>query len=230
MDSIAAMEKRYSVRNFSREDFDASFRETVRCWVDALEPLLDFPLLSWQVQEDPGACGQLFSPVPQGDSDALIQYGFQGEQLVLQLVAAGWGTLWQAIGSGQGIPARIRFGKEKGTLHWKNLLSRKGKRKPLSELIVEGQQFLNPGLEQVLVACQGAPSALNRQPWVFRLRDPNGFAIQLSQKWALQQLDLGIVLCHGYLAAKQLFSKVSLEKVQNGHFLVCWEKKKEEKK
>lgn len=150
----------------------------------------------------------------------LYNAGFLGQQLDLYLSAKGLGSCWlglarpqeQIVKCREGLDFTIMlgFGEAAEPLHRDNLSQ--FKRKPMSQIcFVEGAEGL---LEPVRLA----PSAVNRQPWCF-YGTPSGLHVGREKLSSvrypifnrLNQIDLGIALCHLVLSAEHIGKVVKFE-------------------
>ena len=150
----------------------------------------------------------------------LYNAGFLGQQLDLYLSAKGLGSCWlglarpqeQIVKCREGLDFTIMlgFGEAAEPLHRDNVSQ--FKRKPMSQIcFVEGAEGL---LEPVRLA----PSAVNRQPWCFygTLSELHVGREKLSPVRypifnRLNQIDVGIALCHLVLSAEHMGKVVKFE-------------------
>lgn len=150
----------------------------------------------------------------------LSNAGFLGQQLDLYLSAKGLGSCWlglarpqeQIVKCREGLDFTIMlgFGEAAEPLHRDNVSQ--FKRKPMSQIcFVEGAEGL---LEPVRLA----PSAVNRQPWCF-YGTPSELHVGREKLSSvrypifkrLNQIDLGIALCHLVLSAEHIGKVVKFE-------------------
>ncbi len=150
----------------------------------------------------------------------LSNAGFLGQQLDLYLSAKGLGSCWlglarpqeQIVKCREGLDFTIMlgFGEAAEPLHRDNVSQ--FKRKPMSQIcFVEGAEGL---LEPVRLA----PSAVNRQPWCF-YGTPSELHVGREKLSSvrypifkrLNQIDLGIALCHLVLSAEHMGKVVKFE-------------------
>lgn len=145
---------------------------------------------------------------------------YTGEGLVLEATALGLGTCWvgglfksrtaaSAVGldKNERIVAVSPVGRPKGKLSltdrtFKAMAGSKS-RKPLEELVTGGA-VAGRGLREALEAARSAPSAVNRQPWRFRV-EPGAVAIAASggrDGAVSNRLDCGIAMLHFELGAR----------------------------
>jgi len=130
--------------------------------------------------------------------------GFMYQQMDLYLSGLGLGSCWlgmakppAALKSGLPFAITLAFGGTVGSPHRS---PSEFKRKPLSEM--------SCGTDERLEAVRVAPSAVNAQAWFFEAEDGRIDAYQkhtlLSRVLGadLHRLDMGIALCHLYLATE----------------------------
>ena len=131
--------------------------------------------------------------------------GFLFQQLDLYLSYRGFGTCWLGAAKGRDTPfsktdiLAISFGEAVGA-HTRALSA--FKRKPLGEI--------SSGEDPRLEAARLAPSGINAQPWYFIARDGVIHVYQAAAGklramfYDLEELDVGIALCHLALATEAL--------------------------
>lgn len=162
--------------------------------------------------------GILFSRANHWDNEKLVEYGFEGEQLVLKLTEMAYGTCWARLPNGQALIIVGYPAKSGGLERAQSLLYRKMNRKPLSEL-TEGENIeLNDSLMRVLEAGRLAPSAFNRQFWTFHIPNEKEIIVRLRGKppviyGDMVYVDLGVVLSHLYFAANEIIGKPEIEEL-----------------
>jgi nitroreductase len=140
--------------------------------------------------------------------ESFVNATFMLQQMDLWLSSQGIGSWWRGIrpldefATADGLPFvfMLTFGDPAEGLHRKDVSE--FKRKPLSEItnVV--------GMERILEAVRLAPSAIDRQPWYVTGSDhslrlygkKDGFIMQKMFK-DLLYIDIGIALCHLWLAA-----------------------------
>ena len=156
------------------------------------------------------------------DPQELLDLGFAGERLVLELQDLGLGSCWlggmydrakarelvdlapdEAVQAfiAWGIPAKETWGavlKKMGGLH---------KRKELSAILLEEQE-LSETQQKIAEAVRWAPSAANQQPWrlSFTSEGINLFSAGkgIIGHRLLLPIDMGIALCHLQMACAEL--------------------------
>jgi hypothetical protein len=147
--------------------------------------------------------------------------GYVGEAFVLEATALGLGTCWVSgffrptaaaghvpLEPGEKILAVTPVGEALGSLTFgektmKAFVKASGRR-PLESLILSGEPR-EEWQRRALEAARLAPSAVNRQPWRFRL-EPGAIAVSAdgdaSAGGGARRLDCGIAMLHLELGAK----------------------------
>ncbi len=240
------MEARHSVRNYENRRLSDSDREKVleltrQCTnpfgVDVSIHYLEKDASGQQEKLGTygtikGASSFLGLSVLPGEN-ALLAAGYQFEQLVLDLTAEGFGTVWLAgtfsrgpFAKSMGITDRELFpaispvGYPAKKKHLMESLMRAGlkanHRKPWKELFFDGS-WEKPLTEEAagkyrkaLEMLRIAPSATNSQPWRV-IKDGETFHFFETHKAGsgeeiqkIKQVDLGIAMCHFDLATKEV--------------------------
>lgn len=168
----------------------------------------------------------LVGVLPEDGDLPRLDLGYVLEQVVLEATRMGLGTVWvtgtfdprraaQLVGAhGTEVVAAVcalGYPAEHGLrrLHneWVRRLAGAGQRKPLSEMACEDRwgkpwsvKEAAPSLIALLECARLAPSAMNRQPWRFVVRETE---IALATAWRAP-IDAGIVMAHIALAAPVL--------------------------
>ncbi|PTD94628.1 hypothetical protein C9439_01390 [archaeon SCG-AAA382B04] len=183
-----------------------------------------------------GDYGKVVSPYylifsTKGEKKTLIDLGYIGQKLVLQLTQKKLGTCW--IGkfgdkqkfkerldlSDECIPqAFIAFGEAKGN----PFREKEPNRKPLDQLIINKDH--NSKFEKILELVRFAPSAINGQPWRFELKkDKINFYLtkkglvkkvltKIANIGTLNYIDMGICLRYAKIGAKIYSKEMTFEK------------------
>jgi nitroreductase len=165
----------------------------------------------------------LVGVLPQENALSRLDLGYVLEQIVLEATRAGLGTCW-ITGSYDSQHARDEVGLAKGEVaaavcalgyptegrwgrfHDRTVRQLAGgyRRKPLTEIVFSGYwgqswtpNDADPGLVDLLEYARLAPSAVNRQPWRFIIRQ-NQVVLTLTHS---APIDGGIVMAHFALAA-----------------------------
>lgn len=166
----------------------------------------------------------------------LEDLGFLFEKVILFCTSLGLGTVWLGGTFSKGdfakaielkdneilvVVAPVGIEAEKKSIVAKLFGSSSSKRKEFSQiffdknfntpLTYESDTMYNEVLEMVRLA----PSAMNKQPWRI-LKEGNNYHIYSEAKSEANRIDIGICMCHFYLAAK--------EKELQGEFKILSEK------
>ncbi len=162
--------------------------------------------------------------------------GYIGEGIILEVTSIGLATCWVGgffrpevvsslinIKSGEKVIAVTPFGypQERPNLEERIMagFGRHYQRKPLSQLAI-GQEINNwPNwIKDSLETARLAPSAVNRQPWLFRVEGESITVLEnkkLSISRISKRLDCGIAMIHIEIAALHSKIKVKWEFLQS---------------
>lgn len=146
--------------------------------------------------------------------------GFMGEGVILEATALGLDTCWvggffcpEAVGRDLALvekekilsitPVGYAVPQKDISERFLTTLIRSNHRKPLSELVQEGER--SGWTEKALEAARLAPSARNRQPWRFRIQD-GAIIVAEDERPSVssisKRLDCGIAMLHLELGAR----------------------------
>ncbi len=153
----------------------------------------------------------------------MINAGFMLQQLDLYLSANGIGTCWMGIAkpakeiaadSNLDFVTALAFGMPRESLYRQSISQ--FKRKPL-EAITD-----ITGMEKLLEAARLAPSATNSQPWYFTASKGYVHAYCVKPVFIkkffharLNIIDMGIAICHFWIAARQFGKEVQITDNEN---------------
>jgi hypothetical protein len=117
MKIFEAIEKRHSTRNYESEKLSENVKREIETICDGVKPFQEVKC-TWDVKEDEKATGKIFSEIDSTKWESLVNYGFEGEQIILRLTQADStlkvdSTLWKALDNREKTPAILRFGKGK---------------------------------------------------------------------------------------------------------------------
>jgi len=209
--------RRKSVRKYEMTPLDASVTDEVSRLIPSLKPLFDIRTDISLVQGDT-IRGLLALKAPhylvmssENREGYLVNAGFILQQMDLALSAMGLGSCWVglakpsgniAIKPGMEFVIAMAFGKAAGSLYRDSLSE--FKRKPLGKIA-------NVPEDPLLEAARLAPSSVNSQPWYFKKEADriHAYCIRTGGLKALiyerlNQIDMGIALCHVWLAGLHL--------------------------
>ncbi|MBN1523844.1 MAG: nitroreductase family protein [Spirochaetales bacterium] len=228
-DIFQAIRRRYSARDFTLFPLDRKQQKAIQKIIRTA-PVLDKSIkLDWQFESSsPIGSGRIYSMVKKLSNKKLIEYGFQGESILLGLTEIELATCWMASGKAvvQDAPAVIVLGKgtKAGILSSaKRLFIGSNSRKDRETLLAKDS--LLPTMEQnrIIDAMRLAPSAVNKQPWRFTVMDKKSILVEKLPGHAVwSYIDFGIVLYHGYIAGKALKKKIRLKKQKEDVYLLQW--------
>lgn len=175
--------------------------------------------LNWKISTDsPKGSGCIFAQIEDKNNDNLVEYGFQGQQILMLLFVNDYGTCWMARSPEKNVPAIIVFGLPKDKANLKSrifrYISQGDNRKPLDDLYEKNVEELNENQKKLLEAIRWSPSSLNKQPWRFKFTE-NGKTLILKSN---SPLNLGIALSNAYIAALNIYGKAKIRKVQDGEY------------
>lgn len=224
--TIETITKRKSVRSY--EQYKLSEEESGKISTAIKEPATISTAIEWSLNlNSPMGSACIFGELSEKNDSNLVEYGFQGEQLLVKLTTMGYGTCWLARSPNKAVPAIIAFGKIKeGGVKGKfiKFFAGSDKRKELIELLKGNPHSLSIEMASILESCRWAPSAVNRQPWLFEVTENEERLIIYSKS----PLDLGIVLANGYMAALNFFKNVKVVKIDKESYAIEFSNKKGE--
>lgn len=149
--------------------------------------------------------------------------GYLGEGLILEATTLGLGTCWIAGSfNSEKVKSKIEISPDEkvfavtpvgytGDKTWgekfMSFAIKSQKRKEISEIIDGSVEKLLPWAKTAIESARLAPSAVNRQPWLFRMNDDSTVTISEDNKKSIghlsKRLDCGIAMLHFQLAAAQ---------------------------
>jgi hypothetical protein len=173
--------------------------------------------LNWKISSETSVgSGYIYSQIEEKNNDNLVDYGFQGQQILMLLFVNDYGTCWMAKSPERNVPAVITFGFPRDKKSLKSRISRYisqgNKRKTLDELYEKNVEELNKNQKKLLEAIRWSPSSLNRQPWKFKFAEKGKKLILKSNS----PINLGVALSNAYMAALSIYGKAKVEKVKDG--------------
>jgi len=215
MKIFEAMENRHSVRNYEPEILSETVKEEINTLCKGVKPFQQTKC-SWVIMDDAKATGKIFTEVDSTKWEELVNYGFEGEQIILGLIQNGPSlninaTLWKASGISANTPAVLRFGKvgKSGAIGklFKKITGAASERK-LVEFIEGDVTKLSETAKRCFEMAILSPSALNRRPWSLSEKklseDQSELIVRVTKTSNLNALDFGIILSHVYLTLKEL--------------------------
>ncbi|MEN6550423.1 MAG: nitroreductase family protein [Candidatus Cryosericum sp.] len=224
MNYISLIRERHSVRAYEPHALTERDREEVAGAIASAVPLQSGRLLHWALAErSVMGCSALLYAQCDPSEEQLSEYGYQGEQIVLALLANGWGTCWYASVRLPGSPCSIAVGRpsrQGPRAAITAMMARGYTRKPLEKLMTNPiPEDCSPMVLTVLNSARLAPSAVNRQPWTFQVVSGSEVVISTDNE---RFLDLGICAAHAMVTARQLAGEVTIRRLSAGHLSVSW--------
>lgn len=212
--------KRRSVRKFTKDVLDEAASKALLTYIGTLRPL--FPDIRTEIriigaQETKGILRTdapnyivLFSEAKEG---YLVNAGFLLQQLDLYLSANGIGNCYQGMAklvkgvdppSGKEMVMAMSFGRPAEPLHRQNVSE--FKRRTIEDISSV------KGYDTIMEAARLAPSGLNNQSWYFTGEDGtiHAYAKRSLMAEKMNHINVGIALCHMWLAAEHLSKKASI--------------------
>lgn len=209
--------KRKSVRDFSNEPLPKETIDSIRSFSQTIMPLLPDIKVQIDIKGSDEVKGLLRTNAPhyllfysEAKEGYLPNAGFMLQQLDLFLSANGIGNCYQGLGkskdrsdapSGMEFVIMTSFGRPAED-KWRNGPG-DFKRRPLSEISAVN------GMNDIMEAVRVAPSAVNNQSWFFIGTDGsiNAYCAKSVFSGRMNQINVGIALCHMAVAAEHLGKK-----------------------
>jgi len=221
---IDLIRSRHSTRDYEQHPLTDADRTQIMEAVASAVPLSSTIRLEWKIADRSpmGSSGLVYAECGASDEE-LAEYGYQGEQIVLALLADGWGTCWYAMVRMPGSPCSITVGRPAARRVRSvvmSALSRGQIRKSLEQLVTGGiPEDSSPLVRTVLESARLAPSAVNRQPWNFEVISDTQIVIKGDTG---RFPDIGICLANAMVTARQLAGKATISRLDEGKYSVAW--------
>lgn len=222
---INLIRDRHSTRSYEQHPLEDIDRQQIQEAIATAVPLQGEHLLPWKLaDQSPMGCSAVLYAESGASPDELDEYGYQGEQIVLALLAHEWGTCWYYQMRLPGSPCSITVGRvAEGKSLRSTLMSavaRGNVRKPLEKLTPKGiPENSAPQVRTVLASARLAPSAMNRQPWTFEVVSDSSIIIRSDTS---RFPDLGICLANAMVTARQLAGNAAVARIEQGVYTVSW--------
>jgi len=178
----------------------------------------DAPLQWYFTPQFPSGSGIVLAKLKEFTTPKLVKYGFEGEQIVLNLTLKGFSTSWARLPNylSMVIVGFQASGNEDIVERASRFLYRDANRKPFEEVVFGREEYVDSRIKDIVNAGRMAPSSFNRQPWKFEILSKNEIAVHGWKKIPLIYeeviaIDLGVVLSHMYLMAKAINSEAQVE-------------------
>jgi nitroreductase len=221
---IDLIRTRHSTRNYEQHTLTDADRAQIMKAVTSAVPLSSTVRLEWKISDrSPMGCSGLVYAECGTSDEELAEYGYQGEQIILALLANGWGTCWYAMVRMPGSPCSITVGRPSAPgvrSVVMSALSRGHIRKSLEQLVTGGiPEHSSPLVRTVLESARLAPSAMNHQPWNFEVTSDTQIVIKGDTG---RFPDIGICLANAMVTARQLAGKATVSRLDEGKYSVAW--------
>jgi len=221
---IDLIRTRHSTRNYEQHTLTDADRTQIMKAVTSAVPLSSTVRLEWKIADrSPMGCSGLVYAECGTSDEELAEYGYQGEQIILALLANGWGTCWYAMVRMPGSTCSITVGRPSAPgvrSVVMSALSRGHIRKSLEQLVTGGiPEHSSPLVRTVLESARLAPSAMNHQPWNFEVTSDTQIVIKGDTG---RFPDIGICLANAMVTARQLAGKATVSRLDEGKYSVAW--------
>ena len=222
---VSLVRDRHSTRSYELHPLTDADRKDIAQAIASAVPLTATSLLDWRLADKSiMGCSAVLYAECGSSADELIDYGYQGQQIVLALLAREWGTCWYYQVRLPGSPCSIAVGRA-ATPGLRSAvvgaLSRGHTRKTIEQVVPEGMLQDSAALVRtVLESARLAPSAMNRQPWTFKVISPNQIVVQGNTG---RFPDLGICLANAMVTARQLAGAATVTRLDTGEYSVSWQ-------
>lgn len=229
---MEVMKARHSVRTYEKKEIANELIEKINHYIEKIEDSYQVKIKLVKQGFGNGSVKLGTYGVIQGASYFLVAackntkeghqaLGFAMEEVILFCTSLGLGTCWMGGTFSKGSFAKVMPLEDNevtaivSPLGWEakknsflgSIMSQKGKRNDFEKSFFL-HDFSTPltrqeakKYETVLEMVRIAPSALNKQPWRI-VKDENRFHFYLDGKAMMQQIDMGIAMCHFKEAAK----------------------------
>ncbi len=203
--------KRKSIRKYKSELLDQSTIEEVCSFISTLTPMIPGIKTNIRTLGSDDVKGMFKSGAPhflaiysEQKEGCAANAGFLLQQMDLYFSASGIGSCWHMLSkplekddpvSGLEFVISLAFGKPAEDLQRRSVSE--FKRRPLSEITDI------KGLDELLEPARLAPSGVNNQSWYFRgdSRSIDAYYQKSRMTDQMNQINVGIALCHIWLAA-----------------------------
>jgi len=221
---IDLIRRRHSTRSYGPHPLTDADREDIGKAIASAVPLTPTSLLDWKLAErSVMGCSAVLYAECGSSADELTEYGYQGQQIVLALLAREWGTCWYAQMRMPSSPCSITVGRP-ATPGLRSAvvgaLSRGHTRKTVEQLVPEGiPTDSSPLVRTVAESARLAPSAMNRQVWSFEVISDTQIIIKGDTG---RFPDLGICLANAMVTARQLAGAATVTRLDISKYSVSW--------
>lgn len=221
---ISLVRSRHSTRSYEPHPLTQEEGKSIAAAIASAVPLARTGLLQWTLADKSiMGCSAVLHAESGTSPDELAEYGYQGQQIVLALLADGWGTCWYYQFRMPGSPCSITVGRPAAPglrSAVVGALARGGTRRPLEQLVTGGiPEDTSPLVRTVLASARLAPSAMNRQPWSFEVQSDQ--EVVIKGKVSLYP-DLGICLANAMVTARQLAGQAVVTRLDEDEYRISW--------
>jgi len=216
---VKAIGQRVTQRKFLEKQLSPEQMKEVDLALGDIIPInSDAPLQWYFTPQFPSGSGIVLAKLQEFTTPKLVKYGFEGEQIVLNLTLKGFSTSWARLPNylSMVIVGFQANGNEDIVERASRFLYREANRKPFEEVVFGREEYVDSRIKDIVNAGRMAPSSFNRQPWKFEILGKNEIAVHGWKKIPLIYeeviaIDLGVVLSHMYLMAKAINSEAQVE-------------------
>ncbi len=216
---VKAIGQRVTQRKFLEKQLSPEQMKEVDLALGDIIPInSDAPLKWYFTPQFPSGSGIVLAKLQEFTTPKLVKYGFEGEQIVLNLTLKGFSTSWARLPNylSMVIVGFQANGNEDIVERASRFLYREANRKPFEEVVFGREEYVDSRIKDIVNAGRLAPSSFNRQPWKFEILGKNEIAVHGWKKIPLIYeeviaIDLGVVLSHMYLMAKAINSEAQVE-------------------
>jgi len=216
---VKAIGQRVTQRKFLEKQLSPEQMKEVDLALGDIIPINSAAPLKWYfTPQFPSGSGIVLAKLQEFTTPKLVKYGFEGEQIVLNLTLKGFSTSWARLPNylSMVIVGFQANGNEDIVERASRFLYREANRKPFEEVVFGREEYVDSRIKDIVNAGRLAPSSFNRQPWKFEILGKNEIAVHGWKKIPLIYeeviaIDLGVVLSHMYLMAKAINSEAQVE-------------------
>ncbi len=257
MDLYDAVYKRKSTRNYSQENLSRDIIENIEREISEVDELFpdcrtDYDIVDYDEVEDfisgiVGGYGKVEAPhyilaFSEESQECLVNLGYILERVVLEITSMEIATCWvgshfdketlkENFGTYKDLYPIVltAFGKSQSDENTLRSNPDAASRKEISELVLDDIDDVPDKWLKVLDAARMAPSAMNSQPWRFKVKDSGidlyietggGIINKIGKTFGnleeMNKIDLGIALCHIQIGAEKFSIDIGFQKLEEG--------------
>lgn len=224
LDYVSLVRDRHSTRSYKPHLLTEADRADIARAIGSAVSLNAAGCLDWRLADKSiMGCSAVLYAECGSSTDELIDYGYEGQQIVLALLARDWGTCWYYQFRLPGSPCSITVGRPSAPSLRSAVvgaISGGHTRKAVEQLVPEGiPQDLPAFVKTVIESARLAPSAMNRQPWTFKVISNNQIVVRGNTG---RFPDLGICLANAMVTARQLAGTSVVTRLDTGEYSISW--------